>query len=64
MTETNIINREPSKLDYASPIQFRFKMAKLFQKGRVFCTDSKHIWHKSRHSNCKLTPLYDYPGYT
>ena len=29
MTETNIINREPEKFDYASPIQFRFKMTKL-----------------------------------
>ena len=29
MTTTNIIDREPSKLDYASPIQFRFKMTKL-----------------------------------
>ena len=29
MTTTNIINREPSKSDYASPIQFRFKCTKL-----------------------------------
>ena len=29
MTTTNIIDREPTKLDYASPIQFRFKMTKL-----------------------------------
>ena len=29
MTETNIINREPAKFDYASPIQFRFKMTKI-----------------------------------
>ena len=29
MTTTNIINREPSKQDYASPVQFRFKMTKL-----------------------------------
>ena len=31
MTETNIINRQPTKFDYASPIQFRFKMTKLPQ---------------------------------
>ena len=29
MTDTNIIDREPTKFDYASPIQFRFKMSKL-----------------------------------
>jgi hypothetical protein len=29
MTDTNIIDRTPSKFDYASPIQFRFKMTKL-----------------------------------
>ena len=29
MTTTNIIDREPTKLDYASPIQFRFKITKL-----------------------------------
>ena len=29
MTTTNVINREPSKRDYASPVQFRFKMTKL-----------------------------------
>ena len=29
MTDTNIIDRTPSKFDYASPIQFRFKMTKI-----------------------------------
>ena len=29
MTTTNIIDRTPNKLDYASPIQFRFKITKL-----------------------------------
>jgi len=29
MTDTNIIDRQPTKFDYASPIQFRFKMSKL-----------------------------------
>ena len=31
MTDTNIIDRQPTKFDYASPIQFRFKMTKLPQ---------------------------------
>ena len=29
MTTSNVIDRAPSKLDYASPIQFRFKITKL-----------------------------------
>ena len=29
MTDTNVIDRTPSKFDYASPIQFRFKMTKI-----------------------------------
>ena len=29
MTETNVNLRQPSIMDYASPIQFRFKMTKL-----------------------------------
>ena len=29
MTTTNVIDRTPTKFDYASPIQFRFKMTKL-----------------------------------
>ena len=29
MTDTNVIDRTPNKFDYASPIQFRFKMTKL-----------------------------------
>ena len=29
MTDTNVIDRTPTKFDYASPIQFRFKMSKL-----------------------------------
>jgi len=29
MTDTNIIDRQPTKFDYASPIQFRVKMSKL-----------------------------------
>ena len=29
MTTSNVIDRTPTKLDYASPIQFRFKMTKI-----------------------------------
>ena len=29
MTTTNVNTREPSVLDYASPVQFRFKCSKL-----------------------------------
>ena len=29
MTTTNVYTREPDKLDYASPVQFRFKCSKL-----------------------------------
>ena len=29
MTDVNVNLRQPSKMDYASPIQFRFKIAKL-----------------------------------
>ena len=29
MTTTNVYTREPAKLDYASPVQFRFKCSKL-----------------------------------
>ena len=31
MTTTNVQTRQPSKMDYASPVQFRFKIAKLPQ---------------------------------
>ena len=31
MTDTNIQTRQPDKMDYASPVQFRFKIAKLPQ---------------------------------
>ena len=29
MTTVNVLNSNPSKLDYASPVQFRFKCTKL-----------------------------------
>ena len=59
MTETNIINREPSKLDYASPIQFRFKMAKLPKV--EFFVQTANIPGISLGTATAVTPLYDYP---
>jgi len=47
MTDTNIIDRQPTKFDYASPIQFRFKMTKLPQV-EFFCTNSKYTWYYFR----------------
>ena len=29
MTTLNVENRQPDKLDYASPVQFRFKILKI-----------------------------------
>ena len=59
MTETNIINREPAKLDYASPIQFRFKMAKLPKV--EFFVQTANIPGISLGTATAPTPLYDYP---
>ena len=59
MTETNIINREPAKLDYASPIQFRFKMAKLPKV--EFFVQTANIPGISLGEATVTTPLYDYP---
>ena len=59
MTTTNIINREPSKLDYASPIQFRFKMAKLPKV--EFFVQTANIPGISLGTATAVTPLYDYP---
>ena len=59
MTTTNIINREPSKLDYASPIQFRFKMAKLPKV--EFFVQTANIPGISLGTATVPTPLYDYP---
>ena len=59
MTETNIINREPAKLDYASPIQFRFKMAKLPKV--EFFVQTANIPGISLGTATVPSPLYDYP---
>ena len=59
MTTTNIINREPSKRDYASPVQFRFKMSKLPLV--EFFVQSANLPGISLGNATQVTPLYDIP---
>ena len=59
MTDTNIIDRQPTKFDYASPIQFRFKMIKLPKV--EFFVQTANIPGISLGTATVPTPLYDYP---
>ena len=59
MTTTNVIQREPSKSDYASPIQFRFKCTKL--PTVEFFVQSANIPGINLGSAQQSTPLYDMP---
>ena len=59
MTTTNVISREPSKSDYASPIQFRFKCTKLPLV--EFFVQSANIPGISLGSAQQNTPLIDVP---
>ena len=59
MTETNIINREPTKLDYESPIQFRFKMTKIPKV--EFFVQTANIPGINLGTATVASPLYDYP---
>ena len=59
MTDTNIQTRQPSKMDYASPIQFRFKIVKLPQV--EFFIQTVNLPGISLGSATIPTPLYDYP---
>ena len=59
MTTTNVISREPSKSDYASPIQFRFKCTKL--PTVEFFVQSANIPGINLGSAQQNTPLYDMP---
>ena len=59
MTTTNVITREPSKSDYASPIQFRFKCTKL--PTVEFFVQSANIPGINLGSAQQNTPLYDIP---
>ncbi len=59
MTETNIQTRQPAKMDYASPVQFRFKIAKLPQV--EFFIQTVNLPGISIGEATVPTPLYDYP---
>ena len=59
MTTTNIQTRQPSKMDYASPVQFRFKIAKLPQV--EFFIQTVNLPGISIGEATVPTPLYDYP---
>ena len=59
MTTTNVIQREPSKSDYASPIQFRFKCTKLPLV--EFFVQSANIPGINLGSAQQTNPLYDIP---
>ena len=59
MTDTNIQTRQPSKMDYASPIQFRFKIAKLPLV--EFFIQSVNLPGITLGSATVVNPLYDYP---
>ena len=59
MTDTNIQTRQPSKMDYASPIQFRFKIAKLPLV--EFFIQSVNLPGITLGSATVVNPLLDYP---
>ena len=59
MTDTNIQTRQPSKMDYASPVQFRFKIAKLPQV--EFFIQTVNLPGISIGTGTVPTPLYDFP---
>ena len=59
MTTTNVQTRQPDKMDYASPVQFRFKIAKLPQV--EFFIQTVNLPGISLGSATVPTPLYDYP---
>ena len=59
MTELNVQTRQPAKLDYASPIQFRFKCTKLPEV--EFTCQTANIPGISLGSATQPTPLIDVP---
>ena len=62
MTTTNAFERQPTKLDYASPTQFKFSIAKLPKV--EFFVSSVNIPGISLGTDEQATPLLDlpYPG--
>ena len=59
MTTTNSYSRQPTKLDYASPTQFKFSIFKL-PKVEYFCT-AANIPGVTLGSTSLPTPLKDVP---
>ncbi len=59
MTTTNVYTRQPTKMDYASPIQFRFTITKLPQV--QFFIQTANIPGINLGTATAPTPLYDYP---
>jgi|TARA_B100001093_G_scaffold457644_1_gene469478 hypothetical protein len=59
MTTTNALSRQPTKLDLASPAQFKFSIIKL-PKVEYFCT-SANIPEVSMPSATQSTPFRDIP---
>jgi hypothetical protein len=59
MTTTNALSRQPTKLDLASPAQFKFSIIKL-PKVEYFCT-AANIPGVSLSSIKQMTPLADIP---
>ena len=59
MTVTNSYNRQPTKLDYASPTQFKFQITKL-PKVEYFCT-AANVPGISLANTTQPTPLADIP---
>ena len=59
MTTTNVFTRQPAKLDYASPIQFRFKCTKLPEV--EFTCQTANVPGISLGETTLPTPLKDIP---
>ena len=57
---TTLKNRQPTKLDYASPTQFKFGIAKL-PKVEYFCTAATVPGISLANTPAQATPLKDIP---
>jgi hypothetical protein len=60
MTTTNSLSRQPTKLDYASPTQFKFSIIKL-PKVEYFCTAANIPGISLGGALSQVTPLKDVP---
>ena len=59
MTDVNVNLRQPSKMDYASPVQFRFKIAKLPKV--EFFIQTANVPSMTLGEGSMATPLVDIP---